>query len=490
MAVREQPIGGGLGLYLSLYDDEIDERAASFWSAYSSDFEAAAARLELTDAVFVIRGDELMAARGGACTFALFWHAQGEALRIATRLPLAAQLPFSRTGLVAASAAAALHSSYEPNAFAETPLSGWFRLRRGALTRFRAARRVAEKAIIDPDAQPPVPTREALATQVSEAFEAYGRSQRAVRRSVLEVSGGFDSTLAAALTSRQGMQGVSVAFPYYEFRFEEAIQAATASALGIARIEFDGTDLFPYAPAQQPAAFEEPSVFITAIRHSERVAAFTAGVGADRIYMGHGGDQCFSTDLCRRETLVANPPGRGPFSREAWRVVSAAIETIRHSPWQDRSLGTFVYDARQDVWVKETFGPTIRTPFSDLAVFRAAQAWSRWCAARGVRPDKRILAEALPGRLPPAILQRKGKVAYDGVWMRAYRKHGDHIAASFERSASVFEALGISTHWLLRRTRQLQSWQPVSDREVLALYALAVWLQVRGIERAADLRLA
>ena len=96
----------------------------------------------------------------------------------------------------------------------------------------------------------------------------------------------------------------------------------------------------------------------------------------------------------------------------------------------------------------------------------------------------------MPGRLPPAILQRKGKVAYDGVWMRAYRKHGDHIAASFERSASVFEALGISTHWLLRRTRQLQSWQPVSDREVLALYALAVWLQVRGIERAADLRLA
>jgi hypothetical protein len=170
-------------------------------------------------------------------------------------------------------------------------------------------------------------------------------------------------------------------------------------------------------------------------------------------------------------------------------VVAAAIAAIRASPWQYRGLGTFVYDARQDVWVKETFGPVIRTPFSDLAVFRAAQAWSRWCTARSVRVDKTILAEALPGWLPAEILQRRGKVAYDGVWMRAYEKHGDHIAAVFERAAPMLEALGVSAQWLVRRARQLQAWQPVSDREVLALYAVAVWLLGRGIERPADVRL-
>ncbi|MGE0807062.1 MAG: asparagine synthase-related protein [Burkholderiaceae bacterium] len=504
VAVREHSIAGALVLYLSLYDDEIDERWSRFGSG-GGDLEAAAGRLELTDAALIVRGDEVVAMRGGACTFPLFWHASAGGLCLTTRLPVAGGVPFSRAGLVAGAAAAALHSSYEPNAFLETPLAGWFRLRRGALTRFRAARVLAEQPIVGPvmpGAEPGLEAgvsakaeagaaRDTIEAQVSAAFEAYGRSQRAVRRSVLEVSGGFDSTLAAAvLANRQGMQGVSVAFPYYEFRFEAEIQAATAAALGIARVEFDGTDLFPYAPAQRPAAFEEPSVFITAIRHSERVAAFAAEQGAERIYMGHGGDQCFATDLCQREMLVSNPPGRGPFSRDAWRVVSAAIETIRRSRWQDRGLGTFVYDARQDVWVKENFGVTIRTPFSDLAVFRAAQAWSRWCAGRGMRPDKRILADALPGRLPPAILQRRGKVAYDGVWMRAYRRHGDHISGVFERSAAVFDALGISTHWLLRRTRQLQRWEPASDREVLALYALAVWLQARGIERAAELRFA
>ena len=489
VAVRECSVDGGMALYLSLYDDEIDERCSRFWfGGRSGDLEAAAVWLELTDAALMVRDDEVVAIRGGACTFPLFWHASAGELHLTTRLPVAAGGPFSRAGLVAGVAVAALHSSYEPNAFIETPLADWFRLRRSAVTRLHAARLPVERPIGSPFVQ--ALAMGAIQAQVSAAFEAYGRSQRAVQRSVLEVSGGFDSTLAAAvLADRQGMRGVSVAFPYYEFRFEADIQAATAAALGIDRIEFDGTDLLPYAPAQRPAAFEEPSVFITAIRHSEQVAAFAAEHGAERIYMGHGGDQCFATNLLQQEMLVSNPPGRGPFTRTAWRVVSAAIKTIHRSRWQDRGLGTFVYDARQDVWVKESFGVTIRTPFSDLAVFRAAQAWSRWCVERGMRPDKSILADALPGRLPQAILQRRGKVAYDGVWVRAYRRHGDHIADVFERSAAVFDALGISTRWLVRRTRQLQSWQQVSDREVLAVYALAVWLQARGIEQAEQIRL-
>lgn len=489
VAVREQALDGGVGWYLSLYDDEIDERAQIFWSA-RGDPAARACRLELTDAVLVVRGEAIDVTRGAACTFPLYWHTDGRALHISTRLPLAGSAPFSRAGLVAAAAAAALHSSYEPNAWTETPVAGWQRLRRGALSRFADGKLLTEQPIVEPEPPALPASRDEVAARVLAAFEAYGRSQRGIRGSVLEVSGGFDSTLAAAaIRPRHRMCGVSVAFPYYEFRFESAIQAATARALGIERVEFDGTDLFPYALARQTAVFEEPSVFITAIRHSERVARFAADRGADRIYMGHGGDQCFSTHLSRREALVANPPGRGPFAHGAWRVVAAAIAATRASPWLDRGLGTFVYDARQDVWVKETFGPVIRTPFSDLAVFRAAQAWSRWCAARSERPDKTILAEALPGWLPAEILHRRGKVAYDGVWMRAYEKHGDHIAAVFERGAPMLEALGVSAQWLVRRARQLQAWQPVSDREVLALYAVSVWLLGRGIERPADVRL-
>jgi hypothetical protein len=36
----------------------------------------------------------------------------------------------------------------------------------------------------------------------------------------------------------------------------------------------------------------------------------------------------------------------------------------------------------------------------------------------------------------------------------------------------------------------LGAWRDVSDREVLALYAVAVWLDAWGLERAADVQWA
>jgi hypothetical protein len=193
--------------------------------------------------------------------------------------------------------------------------------------------------------------------------------------------------------------------------------------------------------------------------------------------MGHGGDQCFATDLTAREALVANPPSKGPFTRAAWRVVNRAMHDIRSSPFTDRRAATFVYEARQDVWVKEMFGPTIRTPFSDLQIFRSAEAWSRYCVAQGVQPNKSILLEALPELLPRAVVNRKGKVAYDGVWARAYRQEADRISGVFERTAAVLEHIGVSPGWLIGRVRALADWRDCSDREVLAFYAISVWLE-------------
>src|SRR5690606_20106306 len=123
--------------------------------------------------------------------------------------------------------------------------------------------------------------------------------------------------------------GVSVQFPYYEFRFEEAVQAAVGEALNIPRTVFDGTQMFPYAPSQRLARFEEPAVFVTGIRHAERVADFSAAAGATHVYTGHGGDQLFCTDLTAREQMVTTLPSCAPFSRAAWRAMKAAIAQTR-----------------------------------------------------------------------------------------------------------------------------------------------------------------
>ena len=82
--------------------------------------------------------------------------------------------------------------------------------------------------------------------------------------------------------------------------------------------------------------------------------------------------------------------------------------------------------------------------------------------------------------------QRRGKVAYDGVWMRAYRAQADHIAARFETVRDVLAHIGVDVDWLQRRARDLGTWQAKSDREMLALYAIAWWLGAWGIRRVSD----
>lgn len=487
VAIRERGCQNGTSLYLSLYVDEIDERAEAFWSREDPEKREPAWReLELSDALIYVSNDGSIAvARGAACAFSLYWRMNGGRMQLSTALPISQGQPFSRVGLLTAVVGACLHSSYEINAVTETPLALWRRFRRGAVTRFDGGAFADEERIELNEFRRNV-TREEVGHLVRAAFEHYTRSQRHVGASVLEVSGGFDSTLAAAIPSRQAMRGVSACFPYYEFRFEEEVQHETAQFLSIPREKLDGVDLFPYSPPSVPVRFDEPSVFVTGIRHVEAVARFAAKYSAERIYTGHGGDQCFSTDLLGQETLVENLIHSGPFRREAWKVVKRGIELTRKSPWIERSIGTLVYDARPDVWVRETFGATMRTPFSDRQVFLSALAWSQWCRQQGRRPDKTILAEELSDLLPRAIIERKGKVAYDGVWLRAYRRQAPRIANLFEDVRAMFAYLGVSTDWLQRRVFELGEWQEESDREVLVFYAIALWLSSWGITRPGD----
>jgi asparagine synthetase B (glutamine-hydrolysing) len=332
---------------------------------------------------------------------------------------------------------------------------------------------------------------ERIAARIRTAFHDYAQAQRGVTTSVVELSGGFDSTLAVAVlpTQRAGMRGVSVEYPYYEFRFEAAIQQAVGSALEVPRTVFDGTEEFPYTPAHAAPRFDEPMIFMTGIRHAERMARFAHQHGASRLYVGHGGDQLFCTDLLAREA-VSTMPERAPFSAGAWRALRTVHREIGGSAWLQRATACFVYDACQDVWAKETHGLTVRTPFTDLALFRAALQWSHWCAARGARPDKTILSEAMVGALPREVIGRKGKVAYDGVWMRGYAHNADHLAGTIEGASALLEHIGLAPAWLVRRVRQLAALEAVSGREVMGAYAISTWLSSWGIQRPSDVEWA
>lgn len=471
---RARETDGHAVIYLSLVAEEIDDRFATFL------VRADPCDLEPTDAIVFYRASGIEVARGASCTFPLYRFTRSLApVQIATHLPVA-EGRLRGAGLLEAIAAASVRASFEPNALTTTPVPGWERFRRGMSTRLEESvwreTPIVQNVIVSDEDE--------VVERIQRGFAAFRHSQRSVRTSVLELSGGYDSTLAAsARASHHAMLGVSVEFPFYEFRFEAAVQRAAGIALGIPRTALDGTRLFPYSPWTVPPRFDEPSVYVTGIRHAEVVGEFAEAAGATRIYTGHGGDHLFGVDLTDDESETSSF-ARAAFSGVAWRTIRAASEQLGDPRWRRRAEGCFVYDARHDVWAKERFGTTVRTPFTDLALMRAGLAWSAHCRANHVRPDKNILVRAVPDLLPAVVVARRGKVAYDGVWMRGYAKHGRHIGDTIERASSVLEHIGFSPNWLLKRAADLANWQPVEAGEVIAGYAVATWLAAWGIDRS------
>src|SRR6266550_3717369 len=128
--------------YLSLFDDEIDSRLAEFLACGSRTtwteeaLASAALRLEPTDVVVIAcpQGDILIA-RGGACNFPVYWSATDRAVLVSTVLPVDRDRRLSLAGLMASVAVVSVTHQYEPNLSLRAPLSGWFRCRRGAVSK-------------------------------------------------------------------------------------------------------------------------------------------------------------------------------------------------------------------------------------------------------------------------------------------------------------------------------------------------------------------
>jgi asparagine synthetase B (glutamine-hydrolysing) len=409
---------------------------------------------------------------------------------LSTRLPIGQAEPLSADGLVTSAVAVCLEGSFELNGIVETPVAGWRRLRRGGFTELSRDGAISEEVVDHAAALRAENVDEAsLIERIRAAFASYARSQRDVRSSVVELSGGYDSTLAAAAarSPTNEMRGISMEFPFYEFRFEAELQRAVGVALEIPRTAVDGRTVLPYSAWSIPPRFEEPSVFVTGIRHAEVVAQFAVEHGAERLYVGHGGDHLFAVDLTDSEAASLRL-SKAAFSARAWRAIAGAFQEARQPLWRRRSTGTFVYDARLDLRAKEEHGLTVRTPFTDVELFHTGLLWSRWNAKSGTKPDKSILVAALPHFLPEAVLRRAGKVAYDGVWMRAYAQNADQIAGVIDKAGPILEHVGVSPRWILARVRDLAAWREVPHNDVLAIYAIAVWLAAWGIDRVDAVR--
>ena len=495
VAAREQTL-----FYLSLFGDEIDSRLEEFlavgprttWTELA--LAAAALRLEPTDAVVIAcPQDEILVARGGAGNFPLYWTATADKILVSTVLPVDRDRRLSRAGLMNSVTVVAIANQNEPNLSVRTPLAGWFRCRRGAVSRLSASAGYESERPVDlADSDDIEHDRDHLIEAVRSALDKFGHQQQGRPRALVELSGGFDSTLAAIAARTRGIEllGVSEAFPYYEFRFEEAIQKAVANSLSISHVILDGTTLLAFSPSNWWPRLDEPAIAVIRLKRAVAVSRLASSEGLDRVYVGHGGDQLFAEDILERETTPC-PLARGAFSKAAWPEVERILATAESSPFfLRRSLLTYSYDARFDVVFKEAFGTTTRSPFTDLAWVRCGLTWAKLSARLGLPSGKSILADAFAANLPGAVTGRKGKAPWDGVTSRGYARHADSIVTEIERVRGPLERLGMDVRWLVRRVALLADGQKTTsaldDKEVIAGYAIATWLRSWGVERVAD----
>ena len=485
--------------YLSLFDDEVDSRLEEFlaftprtnWSELV--LAVAALRLEPTDAVVIACSHaEILIARGGACNFPLYWTATADSILVSTVLPVDRDRRLSVAGLMASFAASATGKG-EPNLALCAPLSGWFRCRRGAVSKLSSGVGCVSERLVDlVNADGTQPDRDHLTEAIRSALDKFGRRQQGHPRAVAELSGGFDSTLAAIATRTHGVEllGVSVHFPYYEFRFEEDIQRAVAKSLAISRVRLDGTTLFSYAPPDWWPKLDEPATSVIGLKRDLAVARLASSEGIDRVFVGHGGDQLFSDDML--EPLPPPIPlARAAFSKAGWQEVEHVRELMQSIPkFLKRSVLTHLHDARLDVAMKEAFGTITRSPFIDLEMASCGISWARLSAHLSIREGKGILADAFAAELPSVVTGRMSKVTWDGVCARAYAAHGDSIVTEIERVAAPLEHIGLNVGWLVGRVDQLASWEKTAfgkdDKEVFAAYAVATWLRSWGVERVSD----
>jgi asparagine synthetase B (glutamine-hydrolysing) len=103
------------------------------------------------------------------------------------------------------------------------------------------------------------------------------------------------------------------------------------------------------------------------------------------VLVGQGGDQLFSENMLQ-PIPAPTPLARGAFSASGWREVERARGLMHASPvFFKRSTLTYLHDARLDVVMKEAFGASTRSPFTDLDVVRCGLSWAKVSARLGTR---------------------------------------------------------------------------------------------------------
>lgn len=328
---------------------------------------------------------------------------------------------------------------------------------------------------------------EALVGRLKEALLDTARDLVADRQDVwVEASGGIDSTLMGALARRvmpagSRLHAVSLLYPYYEFRRERQFIDRAVRWLGARHICLDGSTCLSFSDLNTSVALSEPSLVLAGL--AQHCAVFNAVDRCGSLLLnGNGGDYLFA--LCpERKLRFRTEPRRFEWMSEEFHAnVLANFNPFRdhyrnHSANNEAAfLGGSEIDDR---WIEREIAPTYgvdRTHlFLDPQILPLIRAL--WQSQDRAPSGKWIISQYFADLVPPEIVSRPGKVAYNGLYCRAYRAASGRLFALIRSHAGHLESVGIRPNLLYAHLDRLSNGELDGDLEVSVVITYLIWLR-------------
>lgn len=302
----------------------------------------------------------------------------------------------------------------------------------------------------------------------------------------VEVSGGIDSAILAARLKALAPElfrfGISIEYPYYEFRFERpGFIEPVYEQLGIDAVYLDGGKIGMFDRMENLPPHDEPSRASGAF--AQMMSVFPAAVerGAEAVFNGQGGDQIFGT----RPTdwagqLARDCPVDWLLGHMKDRCMASLGKLRSHitGPEMDRPMaywgGLMLHDGWADRYVTPQMGLRYECGFVSSHLLELVHEYRRRISERG-HPHKFAAREIFADELPESLRLRRSKVAYDGVSIRAFHRNRDALVDLVDGHADHLRGNGIHPRRVLKHLDRVVQGENRGRHLLMALFGYLLW---------------
>ena len=248
----------------------------------------------------------------------------------------------------------------------------------------------------------------------------------------------------------------------------------------------ESDDELPFSQLRSAPVHDEPNLTVLSWALLSKKMSIAKLHGANVLLHGIGGDQVFEQRI-GGATLTRTAPRLGIASLALKYRLHKVIRSVRRevggkSGYRFVNLGTMLYDGWADRYLGPRHGVRYEPGLTSLPIIRAARQFYLQCPNPN-RYSKHVIRTCFADDLPEAVLQRRSKVGFDGVYQRGARRHFDDAIGMLEAYTPQLENLGIRPGKVIKELSRIASIGWESDATpALAVLAWCAW--IHGLQRS------